>query len=140
MVDTNSTDATLAGFFARKVREEGRIGFKTVLELTQSKERAKRIFAQLERTGSCQIDRGTDQPYLVPNQGRSDPNTGEGQADRGKVAQLRSLLEIGPISTDEIAELMGVAGETAEQLLGVLLEEGTYGVRTSPSGTVVFKR
>ena len=110
-----SNDESLAGLLANIIRQGKQITFTQVQSITKSVERSYRIFSQLEKTKNFLITNEENEFIIsfLPNS--EEKNITFGQIDkRIKLYLLTALLELFPLSLEELSELVPMTTEREE--------------------------
>jgi hypothetical protein len=145
MISHFSSDEILAGVIVNHVKQHGKISFEHVMKFTRSEERTDRLFAQLERTGNFQIIQAGEKYQLTSLNQKAENLPYENQSqnlavDKGKIQQLKALLEFGPIQEDFLPEMLDITPEKVKKLVQILLSEETYHIESKLGQTMIYKK
>ena len=104
-----SNDESLAGMLANVILQGKPIRFSQVLTITKSPERTYRIFSQLEKTSNFLIVKKNNDYIISLNTSPSSINHPHRSKDlKIQLYTLKLLLEIFPVSMDEVYELIKI--------------------------------
>lgn len=153
MISRFSPDEVIAGHIVTYINNKKIkiISYEQINNFLKSNERTDRIFAQLERTGNFLIRKRGKKFYLTARQSFNDVDLSQFDATKtkdskvhniedGKIAQLKALLEFGPILIDNLPELMSVSHENASKAVKNLLVDNQYQIKSDSTGKVISKR
>ena len=112
-----SNDESLAGLLANVINQGKSITFTQVLSITKSVERTYRIFSQLEKTKNFLITRKGNEYIISPLYDLKGSLVSlESMDKKTKFHLLYILLEMFPLSLEELAELIPSSDERHEFL------------------------
>lgn len=110
-----SNDEALAGMLANVINQGKSISISELLTLTKSQERSFRIFSQLEKTNNFFISESTND-YTISKKDslKLHPKSSLILKETNRLIIIKSLLELFPLSFDEISYLKKFLGDTLE--------------------------
>ena len=146
-----SPDEVIAGHLVNYINKNKKISYDQTNNFLKSNERTDRIFAQLERTGNFQIRKRKKKYYLIAKHSLNeydlsqidDAKTKDSSIliiEEGKIAQLKALLEFGPILINHLPELMSISPKHASKAVEILLSNNNYQIESDSKGKVISKK